>query len=1339
MVKKLNFINLAPKDDLDFNEEYNAYFQALNYALQENKIKNIAITGCFSSGKSSIVNSFFKDDENNKNEFLKISLSNFLSLHNGEFKINNELDIDSNNIEVINRYEQLIEKSVLQQIFYSVSADKVPNSLIRNKTIVDEKKINWITFSLYSIAIILLFFFFSNKTAIVEDLSKIFNLYNYSDRIMPHIIFFISILFLLFFIQKLVIWIRYYFSISKIKFFDTEVEISNHSHESIFNKYLDEIIYFFSVTDYKVIIFEDLERFEKINIFSKLRELNIILNNNEKIKNEKVIKFIYAVNDELLTDGQERVKFFDFIIPVLPVLTSSNAKKYIIDLLNKINTGDDKISTEFIESLAFYISDMRIMKNIINEYLLFRSSKHFIEIKSHNKKYKENNDSKFNKCGKLENLFALVVIKNCFPSDFVNLQNKNSFFYDLIFFNTEFKIECIKKRVTKIEENLLELLESIETDDGLFDFLIQYENNFIDLSEKEKKILLDIPKWNIQKVIDDLDIDTIIKKYPEYYNRKLLFFMLQEGILDENFIFCLSFYFPSYFLTDISHSNEKQDIHENKTEVRNQNFNNNKTLEKNKIFKKHNDNNLEYLILEYPPNPIKSFTGRRFEINYLHQELLKSNLLITGIGGIGKTEICRYYVKQYNEYYKNIGWFDFDQNIKQTLLNYSKNNNNETNIDLKYTKIVNDLFLLDNNSLLIFDNVTQLTDEEIKLFGQLKSKIIITTRNKFNLNNFFEFNLYFLSMQECKELFKNFIDYPLSADEESTLAEIITMAGYHTLSIILLANIYSNSFQYANLHELLSDLKAKGFDIQSDLIIHRENHQVFSGLFKHLQKLFDISNIYDSEQLHILTNLCILPSSPIEGKKIMLWLDLENQNAINELVKTGWVQKQLSYISIHNVLAETLKLGLTPSFKECENLIQSLAEEINYDSSDINRYNPRFFPHCENVAQYFSAQQEEQGALAFLYHNIARIYEAKGEYELSLNWNLKALAIRKKILEKNHPDIASSLNNIAGIYNVMGNYPTALMEYKKAIRIVEEKLGNNHPDIGTTYNNIALVYRIQGDYAQALAFYQKALAIFKKVLGKEHPHTATTYNNIAGVYRAQGDYIQALAFYQKALASFKKVLGEEHPDTATTYNNIAEVYRAQADYSQALAFYQKALAIREKVFEEEHPDMATTYNNIAEVYRAQGDYSQALAFYQKALVIFKKVFEEEHPYTATTYNNIAGVYADMGDYSQALAFYQKALVIVEKVLGKQHPSIGTTYNNIAEVYGAQGNYPQALEGYQKAVLIFYKRLGEAHPNTKIVRDNMQSTYLALGHTEQEFTQYLSDLLSNLASPPTQED
>src|ERR1035437_10288772 len=138
--------------------------------------------------------------------------------------------------------------------------------------------------------------------------------------------------------------------ITKLNIKNAEIQINDKINKSILNHHLDEILYFFEVTPYNVVIIEDLDRFQQTEIFTKLREINLLINNSKKIK-EKNVVFIYAVRDDMFKD-KDRTKFFDFIIPVIPIINSSSSNEI---LLRKIENNEYKISTDLIEDISLFI------------------------------------------------------------------------------------------------------------------------------------------------------------------------------------------------------------------------------------------------------------------------------------------------------------------------------------------------------------------------------------------------------------------------------------------------------------------------------------------------------------------------------------------------------------------------------------------------------------------------------------------------------------------------------------------------------------------------------------------------------------------------------------------------------------------------------------------------------------------------------------------------------------------------------------------------------------------------------------------------------------------------
>lgn len=408
--------SLAPKTLTDEKEiaRVQPYLTAIKNAIDEPNITNIAVTGAYGSGKSTIIKTFQHLNPFPKYKYLNISLASFNSSHNTE-------DI-----------ERLLEISILQQIFYHVKPSEIPDS--RFKRIVNNT-----TGKMWSIAIglvlwissifILFKFDFINK---INPIKWVWGLKNIDGiALFVFLIFFFGIGMF----SKTVVRL---FSNSKINKLNIqgEVELGDNIDKSVFNEHLEEILYFFERTEYNVIVIEDLDRFENTDIFTKLREINILLNNSKSIqskrRNEK-INFLYAIKDDMFKDKNERVKFFEYIIPVIPFINPSNADEQLSKLINEAKL-EAVLSQEFISDVITFIDDidMRLLINIFHEFVLYRDALNpeFVT--------------------KPEELFAIITYKNLYPNDFMKLHRREGMLYQFI----NNKNQYISGIVEKIDEQI---------------------------------------------------------------------------------------------------------------------------------------------------------------------------------------------------------------------------------------------------------------------------------------------------------------------------------------------------------------------------------------------------------------------------------------------------------------------------------------------------------------------------------------------------------------------------------------------------------------------------------------------------------------------------------------------------------------------------------------------------------------------------------------------------------------------------------------------------------------------------------------------------------------------
>ena len=412
---KVVFWSLTPKDDLDLQ----IYEQAIDYAFKKNDIHNVAISGAYGAGKSSIIASYKK--KHRRLKFMHISLAHYQPIAKQE-----------GNAKVA---ENALELKILNQLVHQIPARKIPQTGFRVKRpITFWRTLLW-TISLAGFSMAMLYVFLFAKwvnftAALSESLPECFAPF-IDVTAQPYarlLALVICVLFAIFILYKVIKVQRLKSVLKKVSIHGNEIELSNSEVDSFFDRYLNEVRYLFENVGVDAIVFEDMDRFNMESIFERLHEVNTLVNLRRK---KKPLRFIYLLRDDIYKT-KDRTKFFDFIIPVIPVIDASNSYNKLKEMLEKaglIEGFDDS----FLQGISLYIDDMRLLQNIVNEFIIY-----FDELKS-----TEPNAN---------HMLAMITYKNLFPKDFSDLQLGRGYVAAL-FANKHLLIDARQKELSsQIEE-----------------------------------------------------------------------------------------------------------------------------------------------------------------------------------------------------------------------------------------------------------------------------------------------------------------------------------------------------------------------------------------------------------------------------------------------------------------------------------------------------------------------------------------------------------------------------------------------------------------------------------------------------------------------------------------------------------------------------------------------------------------------------------------------------------------------------------------------------------------------------------------------------------------------
>ena len=434
-------------------EHHSEYVDALKSAIgsdKKGKLRNIAISGTYGSGKSSILEKVVEDLEGVKPCSTKnISLAPLASCcGNAEWRSDDNKDglgsKDHTDGFSTDAQTNRIQREIVKQLLYGVDPKDVP--LSRFHRIHEKGKWEKIGFSLLTsvfLTMLLGTFFGDNLGKFGQSLLSSLP---FIDKwaISPSGKFLLGYVVLLVLLFAASWMICSYLLKSNLKI--GQVNVSGASLkldqgvDSYFDQYLDEIVYLFEKSKIETVIFEDLDRFESPEIFDSLRELNQILNDDPVITGERsrrdgrTIRFIYAISDavfdnqcikaseETLSEGRRirafsRAKFFDLIISVVPFVSSNNSHQTARNALGDEITRIDKVG-DLLEDVAGFVPDQRTWITIRNDFIIYSRRLH---VNLDEKKDEENALGL-----SAAHLLAFLIYKNCYLADAEKMREGNS-------------------------------------------------------------------------------------------------------------------------------------------------------------------------------------------------------------------------------------------------------------------------------------------------------------------------------------------------------------------------------------------------------------------------------------------------------------------------------------------------------------------------------------------------------------------------------------------------------------------------------------------------------------------------------------------------------------------------------------------------------------------------------------------------------------------------------------------------------------------------------------------------------------------------------------------------
>jgi tetratricopeptide (TPR) repeat protein len=505
------------------------------------------------------------------------------------------------------------------------------------------------------------------------------------------------------------------------------------------------------------------------------------------------------------------------------------------------------------------------------------------------------------------------------------------------------------------------------------------------------------------------------------------------------------------------------------------------------------------------------FTGRESELSRLEKLLFHSGqttkVAITGLGGVGKTQLAIELAHRAMEKYKDCSVFWIPamdpESLHQAYLAVAQKLSipgwDKDGTDVK--RLVQEYLSKSNAGqwLLVFDNADEVDmwmhkpPSEPGLSRRLvdylprstQGNIIFTSRDrkaavKLAPQNVIEVPE--MSEEVAKELLQKCLINPVPTDTDRTTKALLAQLTYLPLAIVQAsAYINENGISIADYISLLAEkddstIELLSEDFEDDGRYHNIKNPVATTWLISFEQISQRDTL---AAMYLCLMACVepkgipeslLPAGPTRKKQM---------DAIGTLNAYSFVTRRptSSVLDLHRLVHLAIRNWLSENCHITEwasKAVTRLAEVFPNSRHENRNVWRAYLPHASYALLSPDVGRDREDRVELL-EKVGMCLLRDGRYNEAESHLLEVTEIRQRVLGVEHPNTLTSVSNLALVLRIQGKYEAAEEMNRRALEGREKVLGNEHPFTLTSVSNLALVLRNQGRYEAAEEMNRRAL------------------------------------------------------------------------------------------------------------------------------------------------------------------------------------------------------------------------------------------------------------------------